>query len=89
MKNTSLNFIIPLLLSSFFFMGCQPEQQPIDGVYHSGTSFLDSIQTRELPQKRLSVKDAFLKLSEEEFLLDGLRNMSLQERKTLLKLRGK
>ncbi len=87
MKNTSLNFIILLLLGSFFFWSCQPEQQPIDGVTHAGTSYLDSIQTRELPQKRLSIKDAFLKLSEEEFVLDGLKNMSIQERKTLLKLK--
>lgn len=86
MKNTFLLLIIASLLSSLVFIGCQPEHQSIDGNEHSNISFSDTIQTRELPQKRISVKDAFLKLSEEELSLDGLKNMSTQERKTLLKL---
>lgn len=84
MKNTFSFLIILALLGSIFLIGCRSDNNSIDGA-NSNLSILDTIQTRELPQKRLSIKDAFLKLSREELLLDGLKNMSLKERRTLLK----
>lgn len=86
MKNTFLHLIILALLSNFILVACQSKDQVMDGTDNTNPLLTDTIQTRELPQKRLSVKEAFLKLSEEELLLDGLKNMSTQERKTLLKL---
>jgi hypothetical protein len=67
-------------------MACQSEQQPINDITEPSTLLQDTLLTRELPQRRLSIKDAFLKLSKEELLLDGLKHMSTQERKALLKL---
>lgn len=84
MKNTYSFLIILALLSSIFLIGCRSDNGPIDSA-GSDLTILDTIQTRELPQKRLSIKEAFMKLSRKELLLDGLKNMSIQERKTLLK----
>lgn len=86
MKNTSLYLITLVLLSNLLLMACQQEPQATGNIDDSGISFADSLLTRTPPQKRLSVKEAFLKLSEDELLLDGLKNMSVQERKIVLKL---
>jgi hypothetical protein len=85
MKNTSPYLIALALLSNLLLIACQQEAHPIDHIDDSGISFLDTVHTREPPQKRLSVKDAFLKLSKNELFLDGIKNMSVQERKIVLK----
>ncbi|WMX14308.1 MULTISPECIES: hypothetical protein [unclassified Aureispira] len=84
MKDTFLKLIMLLVVSSIILGGCQPNDASLDTINDSGVSFTDTIQTRDLPQKRFSVKEAFLKLSSDELLLDGLQNMSIAERKTLL-----
>jgi len=57
MKNTFSYLIILTLLSNSVFMGCQPEHQSMNNKEDSNLLFTDSTYTRELPQKRLSVKE--------------------------------
>lgn len=85
MKNTY--FILIIILFSSVFVGCYSDSLSDDYPQNTQTP-VDTLKTRTSidKQRRLSVKDAFIKLSDQELVLEGLKNMSIQERRSLLKL---
>ncbi|BDS15455.1 hypothetical protein [Aureispira anguillae] len=79
-------FSIIVIVFNSVFVGCtadmplniEPDQAKLEVV--------DTLKTRtsEDHKKRLSVKEAFIKLSRKELVLDGIQNMSSKDRRDLL-----
>lgn len=82
MKHTLFYLIIALFSS--WLIGCTPPDTESESDIPE-TASVDTLKTRALRQLRLSAKDAFLKLSDAELLLEGMQKLSKQERKELLK----
>lgn len=80
-SNRLLYLLFLFTLTTLFCLN-SCDTSPIEtGAMHTP---VDSSQTRTSLNKRLSVKEAFLQLTDQELILDGLIDMNQQERKKLL-----
>lgn len=88
MKDIYYSLIIVMVFSSVF-VACTSDVPHNNNSTNSHSSRVDTLKTRttEKKRQRLSVKDAFIKLSQQELVLDGLKNMSIQDRKKLFSLK--